>query len=76
MVANDRSSIDDVLARFLDGDPEPSDEELLAAAMRDDLDFAQQVIRLLTVDDLLRQCSVPDDQAFLESLKLPDEPER
>lgn len=70
MVANDRNSIDDVLARFLDGDPEPSDGELLAAAMRDNPDFAQQVIRLLTVDDLLRQCAVPDDQAFLESLKL------
>ncbi|WP_406695227.1 LamG-like jellyroll fold domain-containing protein [Singulisphaera sp. Ch08] len=70
MVEPGRKSIDAVLARFLDGDPEPSDGEVLAEAMRRNQDFAQEVIRLLTVDDLLRQCAVPDDLAFLESLKL------
>lgn len=70
MADNDRRSLDEVLARFLDGDPEPSDGERLAEAMRGDPDFAQEVVRLLTVDDLLRQCAVPDDLAFLESLKL------
>jgi len=64
------TSIDAVLARFLDGEPEPRDGERLASAMREDPRFAQEVVRLLTVDDLLRQSAVPDDHAFLESLKL------
>lgn len=65
-----QKSLDDVLARFLDGDPEPSDGMLLADAMRGDQEFAREVIRLLTVDDLIRQCAMPDDLAFLESFKL------
>lgn len=67
---DDQKSLDKVLARFLDGDPEPSDGERLADAMRGDQEFAREVIRLLTVDDLLRQCAVPDDLAFLESFQL------
>lgn len=64
------STLDAVLARFLDGEPEPGDGERLAVAMKEDSTFAQEVVRLLTVDDLLRQCAVPDEQAFVEALRL------
>ncbi|MDR3636355.1 MAG: hypothetical protein P4L84_21310 [Isosphaeraceae bacterium] len=62
--------IDAALARFLDGEPEPEDAETLAAAMAGDRDFAREVRRLLTLDDLLRQDALPDDRAFVESLTM------
>jgi hypothetical protein len=69
MSGQDRKAIDEALARFLDGEPEPNDGELLAGAMRADGRFAREVARLLMVDDLLRQAAVPDDRAFLEALQ-------
>src|SRR4051812_31753771 len=70
MSDSDRNAIDGALARFLDGEPEPGDGALLAEAMRSDRTFASEVSRLLMVDDLLRQCAVPDDRAFLEALEM------
>ena len=67
---SDRPSRDEALARFLDSEPEPGDGELLAGAMRSDERFAREVVRLLTVDDLLRQGASPDDRAFLDALEL------
>jgi hypothetical protein len=58
------------LARFLDDEPEPGDGELLADAMTSDEAFEREVIGMLIVDDLLRQNSLPDDRAFVESLNL------
>jgi hypothetical protein len=65
----DRNAIDEALARYLDGEPEPGDIELLAVAMHDDERFARQVGRLLMVDDLIRQRAMRDTQAFLEVLE-------
>jgi Concanavalin A-like lectin/glucanases superfamily/FecR protein len=70
MTDADRDAIDEALARFLDGEPEPEDGELLASAMRADDRFAREVVRLLVLDDLLRQDSLADDGAFLDSLKI------
>src|SRR4051794_29227990 len=70
MSSADRDSIDETLARFLDGEPEPNDGALLAEAMRSDERFAREVARLLEVDDLIRQGAEPDERAFLEALKL------
>jgi Concanavalin A-like lectin/glucanases superfamily/FecR protein len=70
MVDSERDETDAALARFLDGEPEPHDGELLAAAMTDDGEFASEMVRLLMLDELLRQERLPDDQAFLDSLKL------
>jgi hypothetical protein len=64
------NEIDQALARFLDDEPEPSDGELLAAAMTSDAGFEREVIGMLIVDDLLRQNSLSDDRAFVESLNL------
>ena len=66
----DRRLIDEALARFLDGEPEPDDGALLAEAMRADEHFAREVGRLLMVDDLLRQSGAPDDRAFLDAFAL------
>ncbi|HEY2156293.1 MAG TPA: iron dicitrate transport regulator FecR, partial [Isosphaeraceae bacterium] len=65
-----RDDIEAVLARFLEGEPEPGDGEALAAAMVGDPDFAREVARLLMLDDLLRQGAMPDERAFVESLKI------
>ena len=62
--------IEQALARFLDDEPEPSDGELLADAMKLDGAFEREVMGMLIVDDLLRQNSLPDDRAFVESLNL------
>ncbi len=70
MAEPDRTLIDEALARFLDGEPEPDDGEMLVEAMRADEPFAREVSRLLMVDDLLRQVAAPDDRAFLEALAL------
>ncbi len=66
----DRHAIDEALARFLDGEPEPDDGELLARTMRADDQFAREVVHLLVLDDLLRQDGQADDGAFLDSLKI------
>ncbi len=60
---------DKALSRFLDGEPEPGDAEALLAAMRQDPGFADEVARLLAVDDLLRQSHEPDPSAFAEALR-------
>ena len=65
-----RIEIERALARFLDDEPEPSDGERLADAMRSDEAFESEVIGMLIVDDLLRQDSLADDRAFVESLNL------
>src|SRR3954447_26990019 len=64
------TEIDAALARFLDGEPEPEDSETLATAMAKDPEFLREVIRLLRLDDLLRQGALPDDRGFVESLKM------
>ena len=60
------------LARWLDGEPEPGDGELLAAAMRQDPAALREVSGLLAVDELLRQHAElsPEDfqEAFAERL--------
>jgi hypothetical protein len=65
-----RKDLDDALARFLDGEPEPHDDRILAAAMKSDKAFADEVRSLLMVDDLLRQNESPDDCAFVESVRI------
>ncbi len=65
-----RKEIDEVLGRFLDGEPEPKDAEILAGAIASDPDFARELRRLLELDDLLRQDAQPDDRAFVESVRM------
>lgn len=65
-----RKEIDEALGRFLDGEPEPTDAELLAGAIASDPDFARELRRLLELDDLLRQDAQPDDRAFVESVRM------
>lgn len=66
---DDRPPIEDVLSRFLEGEPEPGDGEALAAAMERNEQLAAEVRRLLAVDDLLRQTHELDPSAFTEALK-------
>jgi Concanavalin A-like lectin/glucanases superfamily/FecR protein len=70
MTKSERELIEAVLARFLDGEPEPEDGELLARAMREDGRFASEVVRFLVLDDLLRQDALADDGAFIDSVKM------
>src|SRR4051794_14260795 len=65
----DRNAIDEALARYLDGEPDPGDLDLLAETMRADQGFARKVGRLLQVDDLIRQGVRVDQQAFLDVLE-------
>src|SRR3954447_16012909 len=65
----DRNAIDEALARYLDGEPDPGDLDLLAEAMRADEGFARKVGRLLLIDDLIRQRVRRDAQAFLDVLE-------
>jgi hypothetical protein len=60
---------DEALSRFLDGEPEPGDAEILLEAMRQDPGFADQIAHLLAVDDLLRQGHEPDPTTFAEALR-------
>jgi len=62
--------LDASLGRFLDGEPEPEDGPRLAAAMREDPAFAEEVRRLLATDDMLRQECEPDRAAFADGLLL------
>ncbi len=66
----ERIAIEQALARFLDGEPEPSDGEVLATALKDDPAFEREVVLMLMVDDLLRQHAVPHERAFVESLEM------
>jgi hypothetical protein len=70
MAESGRTSIDEALARYLDGETEPDDGELLAEAMRADGRFADEVRRLLMIDDLLRQDALQDGRAFQESVAM------
>jgi Concanavalin A-like lectin/glucanases superfamily len=60
--------IEQALARFLDGEPEPSDGEVLAAALRLDKGFEREIVLMLMVSDFLRQNALPDEGAFIRSL--------
>ena len=71
-----RDELEAALARFLDGEPEPRDGEILEAAMSATGTFALEVMHLLSLDDLLRQNGSPDDHAFVESLEMRLEAER
>lgn len=64
-----RNAIDEALARYLDGEPEPGDIELLGQAMQADDRFAREVARLLTVDNLLEQRATGDSRGFLDVLE-------
>ncbi len=66
----ERIEIEQALARFLDGEPEPSDGEMLAVALKADQAFEREVVLMLMVSDLLRQHAVPNEHSFVESLKL------
>src|SRR5262249_12346820 len=65
-----KPSIDEALGRFLDGEPQPGDEESLVEAMRRDERFAREFRRYLVVDDPLRGAEGPDDHSFVESFTL------
>ncbi len=66
MFAENGKSIEAALSRFLDGEPNPGDGAALAAAMAKDERLADEVRRLLALDDLLRQAAELSPTAFLE----------
>jgi anti-sigma factor RsiW len=69
MAGENGTLIELALCRFLDGEPEPDDGAALAAAMAKDDRLADEVCRLLVVDDLLRQAVELDPAAFAEALQ-------
>ena len=62
------SLIEAALARLLDGEPEPGDGELLAAAMTRDPALRRDVSGLLAIDDLLRQNAELSPHDFVEAV--------
>ena len=56
------------MVRFLDGESEPGDGELLARAARDDPQVGRQLTGLLALDDLLRQRAEPAADAFTDAV--------
>lgn len=58
------------LERFLQGEPDPQDSDLLATTLRQDDAVAPMVRQLLEFDDLLRQQGQPDGDAFVDALVL------
>jgi hypothetical protein len=64
----DPDAVEQALARFLEGEPEPGDGAILAEAIKRDPAFAAEVRRLLHVDDLLRQAHEFDDGAFADAI--------
>jgi hypothetical protein len=69
MSMDNAKPVEAALARFLDGEPRPEDSTLLAAAMEKDPAFAQEVRRLLAIDDLLRQAADLGPVTFLDTLQ-------
>jgi hypothetical protein len=70
MSTENGTPVEQALARFLDGEPEPGDAAVLTTAMETDPAFADQVRRLLVLDDLLRQEAEPDPAAFTEAVQI------
>jgi hypothetical protein len=56
------------MVRFLDGESEPGDGELLARAACDDPQVGRQLTGLLALDDLLRQRAEPAAEAFTDAV--------
>jgi hypothetical protein len=67
-MAPEKMPIDQAIARFLDGEPEPEDGPALARAMAQDPGLALEVRDLLTIDGLLHQAADVDPDAFAESV--------
>lgn len=55
------------LARFLDGESEPDDGELLARQMKESPEMLRMVSGMLAIDDLLRQQAEPRPESFVEA---------
>jgi hypothetical protein len=62
-------SLEAALSRFLDDEMRPGDEAALVAAMETNDQFAEEVRRLLALDNLLRQAAESGPGAFLEALR-------
>lgn len=60
--------VEQALARFLEGEPEPGDGAILAQAIKLNSAFAAEVRQLLHIDDLLRQTHEFDDSAFADAI--------
>ena len=70
MDAATQEYFDAVMARLLEGEPEPGDGVWLAELIRRDAAAARQVTGLLEIDALLRQEMEPDAEAFPESVRI------
>ena len=60
---------DAALARFLDGEPEPEDVELIAEAIAGDPMWRKELAELLAVDELLRQHATGQD-AIVDAIEI------
>src|SRR5438067_2538284 len=67
-MAPEEMPLDQAIARFLDGEPEPEDGPALALAMAQNCRFAHEMRRLLTIDGLLHQAADANPAAFVESV--------
>lgn len=65
----DNPPLNDALARFLDGELEPNDHAVIADALANRADFANELDGLLTIDELLRQRSTEND-AFVDAVRI------
>lgn len=69
-ISHDKSDeLQSELARLIEGESEPQDDALIAAAMRDDAALVETLREQLMLDALLRQEAEPMAEAFVESVE-------
>ena len=57
------------LARLIEGESEPQDDALIAAAMREDAALLEALREQLVMDELLRQEAEPSSEVFVEAVE-------
>lgn len=66
---NEENLYQAALARFVDGEPEPGDCELLAQRLKGSPEAVEELTGALVVDELIRQHVEPQSGLFVEALK-------
>lgn len=69
MEEKEKQALDEVLARYLDGEPDAEDGPVLGESLRKDPNVGREVTGLLMVDQLLRHHAEPHVDAFLDGLQ-------
>ncbi len=66
--ADSNAAYEAALARYLDGEPEPGDGALIAAALRASPARVRELSGLAAIEELLRQHAGPGADAFVDGL--------